>query len=126
MNGQLYKHMVNPWLASTVSFALITIFFLAMFLILPNPLPSTHDIATMPWWAVIGGLVGAVQVYAGLTLVTKVGAGNFVGITVTAALIMSLLVDHFGWLRIEAHPISVWRIVGAALMIGGVTLITKF
>lgn len=126
MNGQLYKHMINPWLASTISFALITIFFLAAFLILPHPLPSTDDIATLPWWAVIGGLVGAVQVYAGLTLVNKVGAGTFVGITVTAALIMSLLVDHFGWFRIQAHPITAWRIVGAALMIGGVTLITKF
>ncbi|WP_255377967.1 MULTISPECIES: DMT family transporter [unclassified Mycobacterium] len=126
MNGQLYKHLINPWLASTVSFALITIFFLAMFLILPHPLPTSENLASMPWWAVVGGLVGAVQVYAGLTLVTKVGAGSFVGITVTAALIMSLLVDHFGWFRIEAHPITVWRILGAVLMIGGVTLISRF
>jgi hypothetical protein len=50
----------------------------------------------MPWWAAIGGLVGAVQVYAGLTLVHKVGAGPFVSFTITAALIMSLLLDHFG------------------------------
>jgi hypothetical protein len=28
----------------------------------------------MPWWAVVGGLIRAVQVYAGLTLVNKVGA----------------------------------------------------
>lgn len=126
MNGQLYKHLINPWLASTVSFALTTIFFLAMFLILPHPLPTSENLASMPWWAVVGGLVGAVQVYAGLTLVTKVGAGSFVGITVTAALIMSLLVDHFGWFRIEAHPITVWRILGAVLMIGGVTLISRF
>lgn len=126
MNGQLYKHIVNPWLASTISFALITIFFLAAFLIRPHPLPSSQELAAMPWWAVIGGLVGAVQVYAGLTLVTTVGAGSFVGITVTAALITSLLVDHFGWFRIETHPISLWRMLGAALMIGGVVLITKF
>ncbi|EUA88831.1 hypothetical protein I551_4688 [Mycobacterium ulcerans str. Harvey] len=99
MNGQLYKHMINPWLASAISFALITIFFVAAFLIMPNPLPTTKDIASMPWWAVVGGLVGAVQVYAGLTLVNKVGAGTFIGVTVTAALIMSLLIDHFGWLR---------------------------
>lgn len=37
----------------------------------------------MPWWAPLGGLVGAVQVYAGLTLVNKVGAGPFVGLTVS-------------------------------------------
>lgn len=80
----------------------------------------------MPWWAALGGLVGAVQVYAGLTLVQKVGAGPFVGLTVTAALISSLVLDHFGWFRLEPHPINVWRVIGGFLMVGGVTLIAKF
>jgi Bacterial regulatory protein, Fis family/Putative inner membrane exporter, YdcZ len=54
--------------ASAVSFALITAFFGVMFALFPNPLPTQAGIAKTPWWAVIGGLVGAVQVYAGLTL----------------------------------------------------------
>jgi len=90
MNGQLNKSIVNPWLASAVSAAPILFSSSSLFLIMPHPLPTSKDLASMPWWAVIGGLVGAVQVYAGLTLVTKVGAGPFVGLTVTAALIMSL------------------------------------
>jgi transporter family-2 protein len=126
MNGQLFKHLVNPWLASAVSFAVITVFFVAAFLIVHRPLPSAEDVASMPWWAVIGGLVGAVQVYAGLTLVNKVGAGTFMGITVTSALIMSLVLDHFGWLRLDPHPITAWRAVGGALMVCGVVLIAKF
>jgi bacterial/archaeal transporter family-2 protein len=56
------------------------------------------------WWAVVGGLAEAVQVYAGLTLVNKVGAGLFVGFTVNAARIPSLLIDHFGRLRMQPHP----------------------
>jgi transporter family-2 protein len=126
MNGQLNKSMVNPWLASTVSFALITFFFASVFLILPHPLPTPRDLAAMPWWAVIGGLVGAVQVYAGLTLVNRVGAGMFVSLTVTAALITSLVVDHFGWFRMQVHPISIWRILGGFLMVAGVALISRF
>jgi len=78
------------------------------------------------WWAPIGGLVGAVQVYAGLTLVHKVGAGPFVAFTVTAALITSLLLDHFGWFHMPVHAINPWRIVGALLMVGGISLISKF
>jgi bacterial/archaeal transporter family-2 protein len=126
MNGQLNKSMVNPWLASAVSFALITFFFTGVFFILPHPLPTSRDLAAMPWWAVIGGLVGAVQVYAGLTLVNRVGAGMFVGLTVSAALITSLVVDHFGWFRMQVHPISVWRVLGGLLMVAGVTLISRF
>jgi bacterial/archaeal transporter family-2 protein len=126
MNGQLNKSIVNPWLASAVSAAPILFFFIVAFLIMPHPLPTSKDLASMPWWAVIGGLVGAVQVYAGLTLVTKVGAGPFVGLTVTAALIMSLVIDHFGWFRMAYHPLNIWRILGGLLLVGGVTLIAKF
>jgi bacterial/archaeal transporter family-2 protein len=126
MNGQLYKYMVNPWLASAISFAVITFFFCAVFFALPHPLPGMQELKTMPWWAVLGGLVGAVQVYAGLTLVNRVGAGPFVGLTVTAALVTSLVVDHFGWFRMEQHPLNVWRIIGGLLLVGGVSLIAKF
>jgi transporter family-2 protein len=48
MNGQLNKSLVNPWLASAVSFALITFFFVSVFFILPHPLPTTRDLAAMP------------------------------------------------------------------------------
>jgi len=70
-------------------------------------------------------LVGAVQVYAGLTLVNKVGAGAFVGLTVTAALTASLMLDHYGWFHMPTHAINTGRITGAALMIGGVFLISR-
>ena len=126
MNGQLHKSLMNPWLASTVSFALITFFFMGAFLIMPHPLPTTKDLAMMPWWAAVGGLVGAVQVYAGLTLVNRVGAGPLMGFTVTAALIASLAIDHFGWFRMDQHPITPLRALGGLLLVGGVTLIAKF
>ncbi len=126
MNGQLNKSIGNPWLASTISFTLITFFFAAAFLIMPHPLPTTKSLAEMPWWAVIGGLVGAVQVYAGLTFVNKIGAGPFMGFTVTAALITSLVIDHFGWFRMDQHPINIWRGLGGLPLVGGITLISKF
>ncbi len=112
MNAQLGNSLTNKWLASTVSFAVITFFFLCMFFVLPRPLPTEQGILSMPWWAPLGGLVGAVQVYAGLTLVNKVGAGPFIGFTVTAAIITSLVIDHFGWFRMEVHSLNPWRIAG--------------
>jgi transporter family-2 protein len=126
MNGQLNKYVVNPWLASAISFALITFFFLGASLVLPHPLPTREQLAQMPWWAVVGGLVGAVQVYAGLTLVNKVGAGPFMGFTVTAALITSLIIEYFGWFRMQPHPLTSLRMLGGLLLIGGIALIAKF
>jgi bacterial/archaeal transporter family-2 protein len=126
MNGQLKNALVNPFLASAVSFAIITFFFAALFFILPHPLPTSASIAGMPWWAPVGGLVGALQVYMGLTQVNKVGAGLFMGVTVTSALVASLLIDHFGLLRMEMHPLSWLRGLGAALLVAGVVLIARF
>lgn len=62
MNGQLNKYLVNPYPASTVSFAVITFFFIAVFFALPHPLPTVDDLQSLPWWAVFGGLVGATPV----------------------------------------------------------------
>jgi transporter family-2 protein len=62
MNGQLNKSLVNPYLAASASFAVITFFSIALFFAMPHPLPCTADLKAMPWWAVFGGLVGAVQV----------------------------------------------------------------
>jgi transporter family-2 protein len=125
MNAQLFQSLGNKWLANAVSFALILAFFVCVFAIFPNPLPSSDGIAKMPWWAPLGGLVGAVQVYAGLTLVQKVGAGPFVGLTVTAALVTSLVVDHYGWFRMPVHALNLSRVLGALLMAGGIVLIAR-
>ena len=125
MNAQLFHSLENKWLANAVSFALILAFLACVFAIFPNPLPSRDGLAEMPWWAPVGGLVGAVQVYAGLTLVQKVGAGPFVGLTVTAALVMSLVVDHYGWFHMPVLAVNLWRVLGALLMAGGIALIAK-
>ena len=126
MNGQLAASLTNKWLASAVSFWLIAFLFTALFIILPRPLPTLAGIGNMPWWAPVGGLVGAVQVYAGLAYVNKVGAGPFMGLTVTAALITSLLIDHFGWFHMQPHPVNLPRIAGGLLLVGGITLIARY
>ena len=55
MNGQLKNSLVNPYLASAVSFFLIAFFFTGAFFVMPTPLPTVRDLAAMPWWAVLGG-----------------------------------------------------------------------
>jgi transporter family-2 protein len=125
MNGQLNKSLVNPFLASAVSFLIITFFFMALFFSMPHPLPAMQDLREMPWWAVFGGLVGAVQVFAGLSFVHKVGTGNFMAITVSTALIASLVIDHFGWFRMDVQHVNLTKLAGALLLLGGVVLITR-
>ena len=126
MNAQLRNSLVNPWLASIISFGLILAFFIVAFAVNPKPLPSLESIYAMPWWAPIGGLAGAVAVYVGLTMIDKIGAGPLNGLIITANIIASVAIDHYGFLNMPVHPISAGRIVGTLLMVGGIVLIARF
>lgn len=126
MNGALRNALTNPWLASLVSFLPIVAFLACLMFCLPRPLPTAEGIAGMPWWAPLGGLVGAFAVVTGLLFVDKVGAGAFAGLTITANILMSLLIDKYGWFGVEVHALSMGRIAGAVLLVGGIALISIF
>jgi transporter family-2 protein len=126
MNGALRHALSNPWLASVISFLPVMAFLLVVFLCLPRPLPSAQGLEQMPWWAPLGGLIGSVAVVAGLMFVDKIGAGPFAGLTITANLLMSLVIDKFGLFGMPVHALNLWRILGGLLMVAGVGLIALF
>lgn len=126
MNGALRNALTNPWLASLVSFLPIVAFLMVVSVCVPRPLPTVEGVGMMPWWAPLGGLIGAFAVVSGLLFVDKVGAGAFAGLTITANILMSLAVDHFGWFNLPSHSMNLWRALGALLMVGGMALISCF
>ena len=126
MNGALRKSLENPWLSSIVSFLPIVALLAVLFFCLPNPLPTAKGIGGLPWWAPLGGLLGAFAVIMGLLFVDRIGAGPFAGLTITANILMSLAVDHFGLFGIEQHSLNIWRILGGLLMTVGIVLIAMF
>lgn len=126
MNNALREAMGNPWLASVISFLTVVFALSCVALCLPHPLPTAEGLAKMPWWAPLGGLIGAFAVVTGLMFVGQVGAGAFAGLTITANILMSLVIDRFGLFGMAVHELSFGRIVGAVLMVAGITLISKF
>lgn len=86
-------------------------------------LPTTAQLLDTPWWAWFGGVLGGGIVVAQLLVARQIGAAPFLGMLVTAGVVASILLDHFGWVGFERHPATLWRIVGGLLMIGGVALV---
>ncbi|MCE4226586.1 DMT family transporter [Methylobacterium sp. C25] len=125
-NAQLRGALVNPWLAATVSFLPVVFVFVLVFVLRPKPLPRREDIEGVRWWMPLAGLTGAVAVFAGLLFVDKVGAGAFNGLLITANLLTSVALDHFGWLGMRQVAAGPERIGGAALMVAGIVLISLF
>ena len=125
MGGQLNKSTGNPWLVTAASFFVVFCFTGTLALVLTRSV-DPHGIATMPWWAPLGGVVGAVAVFAGFLFIQKLGAGAVNGLTITANLIASLVIDHFALFGTQPHPVGWLRVLGAALMAAGVVLIARF
>ena len=64
--------------------------------------------------------------FAGLLFVNRIGAGPFNGLLITANILFSLAIDHFGLLNMEVHALNIWRVLGGILMVGGIALIALF
>jgi bacterial/archaeal transporter family-2 protein len=126
MNNALRNSLENPWLSSIVSFLPIVAFLSIIWMCQPHPFPTRESVAAMPWWAPLGGLIGAFAVVAGLLFVGQVGAGTFGGLTITANILMSLLIDKYGWFGMTVHELTAGRAAGALLMVAGIFLISRF
>jgi transporter family-2 protein len=126
MNGALRAAVTNPWLATLISFLPVVAAVSVLYMCQPAPFPSGERVSQMPWWAPLGGLVGAFAVVAGLLFVDTVGAGTLAALTISANLLMSIAIDNFGWFYLPVHPLNIPRALGALLMIGGVVLISWF
>jgi len=50
----------------------------------------------------------------------KLGGAAFNGLVVTATMVASLPLDHFGLLGFDVHAVNLWRVIGAVLMVSGV------
>ena len=61
-----------------------------------------------------------------LTLIDKLGAGTVNGLIIAANIVTSIAIDHFGLLNAPVHEANFWRILGGALMVAGIALVSRF
>ncbi len=126
VNARL-AHVVNgPIRAALVSFIVGTIALLVLSLIVWRPLPSSGRLAGAPWWAWIGGLLGAFYVAGSIVTGPRLGAATLIAAVVAGQALASLLIDQYGWVGFRVHTLSPGRLVGMALVLGGVALVRFF
>ncbi|MGL5167828.1 MAG: DMT family transporter [Afipia sp.] len=92
---------------------------------LREPAPQIATIARIPWWAWSGGLFGAIFIGLAILLIPSLGAATFIALLVTGQMLASVTFDHFGWLGLAQRSIDLPRLIGVAMLIGGVILIRR-
>lgn len=123
-NGELNKQLQQPVWAGIAVYATGLAGMLVIEALVRQPLRS-GNVGAVSWWAWTGGLISLASTFAGLLLVQKLGSGIFTSLSLTASLIVSVLLDQFGLLGLKQHTASPGRLVGCALLIAGVWLIGR-
>ena len=83
-----------------------------------QPLKQVHPLL------LTAGVLGASLVFAIAWLIPQVGAGPVMITLLAGQVIGGLVMSHFGWLGSPVQPITWAKVVGVAVMIGGVILAT--
>ena len=125
VNAELNKQLTRPVWAGIFVYATGLAGLLLVQLLVRQSIPGGRLIA-VPWWAWLGGLISLIPTIIGLTIAQRMGSGVFTGLSVTASLVTSVLLDQFGLVGFRQHTASPARIAGCALMIAGVWMIARF
>jgi len=126
VNAQLRTVVGGPVVAAAISFFIGTLALVAAALVVGRQVPEMSVVTSSPWWVWIGGLLGAAFVLASIILTPRLGAATTVGLFLAGQMIASIIIDHFGLLRVAVHEATIPRIVGLMLVLLGVFLVQKF
>ena len=122
-NSTLAKMTGQPIFAALAVTVINGLLYVAVAPIIGLGMPKAGVLGTIPWWAWIGGLLGGAYVLATIFFAEKLGSAVFVGLTVTAGIVTSITMDHFGLFGFKEHTASLPRVGGAMLMLAGLVLV---
>jgi transporter family-2 protein len=125
INAALRTHAGRAEWAAVVSFAVGLLGLLAWVTASRQPAPALAALGRAPWWAWIGGLLGAAYVTLVILLTPRLGVAATLGLAVAGQMGAALAMDHFGWLGLAARPVSAAHLAGAALLVAGVVLLRR-
>jgi transporter family-2 protein len=77
-----------------------------------------------PWWVWLGGICNAVFVLSAAMATQKIGSATFTVTVACCAIVLSLVLDQTGAFGLQPHPINALRMLGGAMAIGGIMLVS--
>ena len=124
VNARLGK-TVGGVQAATFSFLVGTAALVLIAVVLRGGLGSLGNVGRVPWWALIGGLFGAVYVFVALEAVRTLGVSGLTAVVIAGQLAISVVIDRLGLLGVAKQQIGGSRIVGLVLLAAGVLLVVR-
>ena len=123
-NAILGKASGSPVVAAFISFVVGMVALGAM-VALTGGRVLAPELKSVPWYAWVGGLYGAFFVAMAAFAAPRIGVATMLTAAVAGQIFAALIMDHFGLLGLARQPVSVERVVGAALVLVGAVLVRR-
>ncbi len=124
INSRLGK-TVGTWQAASFSFLVGTVALVAIAAVAHGGLQNLGHAGRAPWWALIGGLLGAVYVTVAIVAVRTLGVSGLSAVVITGQLAVSVVIDRFGLLGVAKQHVGAQRVLGLVLLAAGVLLVVR-
>jgi transporter family-2 protein len=111
--------------AATFSFLIGTAALVLVAAFVRGGLGNLGHVGRAPWWALVGGLLGAVFVTVALVTVRTLGASGLTAAVIAGQLMISVVIDRFGLLGVAKQHIGTSRVLGLVLLVAGVVLVVR-
>ena len=123
LNGSLRASLNSPAWAGFFSYLGGLLTMIVVLVAFREQIPSWKLMASTPWWAWSGGILGGVFILLVILLLPSLGAATLLALVVAGQMSAAVVMDHFGAFGLTQHSVSISRLLGVALIIAGVVLI---
>jgi len=123
VNTRLRLSTGTPFSSSLISFAVGTVTLLVIATAVTGGEFGLSRTAGQPLWIWFGGLLGVVALTGNILLFPHLGAVQTVVLPIAGQIIMGLVIDHLGLFDSPISPLTVVRMLGALIVLGGVIAI---
>jgi len=87
--------------------------------------PDFAQVRLLPWWVVVGGVLGVVFVAGSVIVGPTLGIALFFVCVVAGQLLGATIVDQLGAFGLPQKPVNVMKLIGLGLVLVGAALVQR-
>ncbi|MDD3268911.1 MAG: DMT family transporter [Syntrophomonadaceae bacterium] len=86
-------------------------------------LANFNKISTVPWYALLGGVLNVLIIYAIVRTIPQIGVGNATTAIIVAQILTAVLIDNLGAFGMKKFEFHYMDILGIALLAAGARIL---
>ena len=122
INTQLREYLHSPLQAALLSFLVGTLLLAILVIVQAEQRPTLSSLAVIPWYLWLGGCLGVYAISLSIYTAPQLGFLTLSALIIFGQIMMSMLLDHFGWLGVEKTTLNWQRLLGGVVIFIGVLL----